>query len=357
MNKTIKKPITFVLALLLVLTLVMGSLTACGGKNKVLAEASGVKVKAGQVQEMANFLAVVNGVTFGGLQAYQQENITNQMTIFCVENELMKKAVEGTDVITDDVNTQISTQLEQLYSYSEDMEKNLKAAGVTEETQRYYLEAQYYSQAYYDKVTTETPVTDEQVAAYYEAHKTEADFIQPASIEVSHILVSDTAISDSGRNKAKDIRAKILDGEDFAALAEKNSDDAGSAVSGGAIGVVTEGAGTFVEPFETAALKLKKKGDISEIVETQFGFHILKATTDLTPSRTKTLEESTDQIKSVLQNEVFEKALDKLKAESKIKYNVTTDPTTGEPPTNIADPAAAEQTPAEQAPAEDAPAE
>jgi parvulin-like peptidyl-prolyl isomerase len=346
MNKTIRKPVSFTLVLALILTLVLGTLTACGGSDKgskdVLATAEGVNVTAGQVDELANFLAVMNGVTLGGLEAYQQENVKNSMTIFVVENELMKGAVKGQDIITDEVKTQLDAQLEQLYGYSETMKQDLADQGVSEDTIRYYLESQYYSQAYYDKVTEETPVTDAEIKAYYDTHKTEPDFVSPASVEVSHILVSDAAISADGRKKAEEILAKIKDGEDFAALAKEFSDDTGSAENGGEIGLVTAGGGQFVEPFETAALKLKKKGDVSGIVESTFGYHILKAISAPEKEHQKTLAESTETIMSIIQSDNFTAALKKLKEDSKIKYTVETDPETGEPPVNIQAPAAEE---------------
>jgi parvulin-like peptidyl-prolyl isomerase len=350
MTKTIKKPISFVLALALVLSLVLGTMTACGSgdkeSKKVLATALGVDITAGQINELASFLAVMNGVTLGALEEYQQQNVKNSMTIFCVENEVMKSVLTEKEVLTDDVKAEEDKQLEELYSYSEDMKKNLKDAGVTEETIRYYLESQYWSQAFYDKANEEKPVTDDEIKAYYEEHKTDAKYTSPSTIEVSHILVSDSAISAEGRKKAEEIRAKIIDGEDFAALAEEFSDDTGSAVSGGSIGLVTqtldEQNRQFVEPFETAALGLKKKGDISEIVETQFGYHILKADTDLSPGGPQTLEAATEQIKSEIASQTFTDALKKLKGESKITYNIDVDAETGEPPVDTQAPTASD---------------
>ena len=68
---------------------------------------------------------------------------------------------------------------------------------------------------------------------------------------------------------------KILKGENFAALARAHSQDAGSAVKGGELGYFP--TGMMVEPFEKAAFSLKV-GEISEIVKSPFGFHIIKVT-------------------------------------------------------------------------------
>jgi len=87
-------------------------------------------------------------------------------------------------------------------------------------------------------------------------------------IRASHILVS-------GEAEAKDLLARVRKGEDFAVLARKYSEDPGSAVKGGDLGYFT--TGRMVEPFEKAAFALKIN-EISDIVKTPFGYHIIKLT-------------------------------------------------------------------------------
>ena len=87
-------------------------------------------------------------------------------------------------------------------------------------------------------------------------------------IRASHILVS-------GESSAIKIQEELRTGGDFAGLAKKYSIDKGSAASGGDLGYFTTGA--MVEPFEDAAFSLKP-GEISGIVKTPFGYHIIKLT-------------------------------------------------------------------------------
>lgn len=106
------------------------------------------------------------------------------------------------------------------------------------------------------------------------------------AVETSHILVSwtglDSADATVTRDKeeayelTKEIREKILEGEDFEGLAAEHSDDESNKDEGGLLVEPVTGDGTYVSDFEKAALELEE-GSVSEIVETQFGYHLIKA--------------------------------------------------------------------------------
>ncbi len=102
---------------------------------------------------------------------------------------------------------------------------------------------------------------------------------RPADARVAHIMIrpngSDLAQLDSARQEAEALRARIAAGEDFAALAAQYSDDPGSAERGGELGQLTWRT-NVVEPFKSVALALENEGEISDVTETQFGFHIIK---------------------------------------------------------------------------------
>jgi foldase protein PrsA len=171
-------------------------------------------------------------------------------------------------------------------------------------------------QAFEEKNTTDNPVTDKEVSAYYEEHA--ADFVSPASISLSHILMGTAEHTDEDRAAIEAVLQQIKEGGDFATLATENSTDPGSKEAGGDLGAVVKGQ--MVEAFETAGFALKN-GELSDIVESDYGFHIIKANSDPTPEVPKTLEEATDEIKQILQTENYEAAIDKLKKSEKVKYN------------------------------------
>lgn len=116
--------------------------------------------------------------------------------------------------------------------------------------------------------------SDAAVEAYarslYQANPTKFD--QPAQTRARHILIANAG--PASLEKARELLAKLRAGANFEELAKANSADAGSAARGGDLGFF--GAGKMVRPFEDAVNKLAKPGDLSEPVETQFGYHIIR---------------------------------------------------------------------------------
>lgn len=135
------------------------------------------------------------------------------------------------------------------------------------------------------------PVSEEEVKAAYAARSSQ--YRQEEQRNVSHILIAAAADAkpaekEAAKKKAEGLLADLRKSPDkFAALAKQNSQDPGSADKGGDLGMVA--AGTMVKPFEEAAFKLKE-GEISPIVETEFGYHIVRVT-GVQAAKIKALEE------------------------------------------------------------------
>jgi len=153
------------------------------------------------------------------------------------------------------------------------------------------------------------PVTDKDVAAYYEEHK--AEFIEPEKASARHILLKIAPdASDEEKAKAKEKLQGILKeargGADFAELAKAHS-ECPSAPQGGDLGYFARGQ--MVKPFEDAAFNMEP-GQISDIVETQFGYHIILVE-DRKPEKTIALANISEKIKVVLEERESGIALDK----------------------------------------------
>ncbi len=121
-------------------------------------------------------------------------------------------------------------------------------------------------------------VTDADLQAYYNAHK--ADYHVDEQVKVRHILISapkgaDAKTDADAKAKAQGILDQVRKGGDFAALAKQNSQDPGSKDSGGELGYVKRNH-QMVPQFEAAAMALKA-GQTSDLVRTDFGYHIIQA--------------------------------------------------------------------------------
>lgn len=139
-------------------------------------------------------------------------------------------------------------------------------------------------------------VTDEDAQAYYQEHLDK--YSTKEQRKVRHILIKD----DQG--KADEILAKLKAGEDFATVAQENSEDVGSAKQGGDLGWIEKGV---MDPaFEDAAFALAAKGDISEVVKSDFGYHIIQLEDENAPEA-KPYSEVVADIKAEL---LDEKAVD-----------------------------------------------
>ena len=156
--------------------------------------------------------------------------------------------------------------------------------------------------------------TDSELEHYYRQH---LDLYETKEqVKAAHILLRVAEDADQEtRNKRRELAADLLkqlkEGADFAKLAKANSDDKGTAKNGGELGYF--GRGTMVKSFEDAAFKLKP-GQLSNIVETPFGFHIIKVE-EKTEAGVKPLVDVIDDVKAGLLIEkarkyAYEKAMD-----------------------------------------------
>lgn len=113
-------------------------------------------------------------------------------------------------------------------------------------------------------------VIDAQAKAAYQAKKN--TLVEPEKVRTAHILISGD--TEESKKKAEKLLKELKAGADFAVLAKDNSEDPGSAVKGGDLGTFPRGR--MVKEFENAAFNLKKPGDLSGLVKSQFGYHIIK---------------------------------------------------------------------------------
>ncbi len=166
-------------------------------------------------------------------------------------------------------------------------------------------------------------VTDAEVNDFYT--KNPDKFQEPEAVHVAHILIrapenAEAAAKQKAKAEAASVLAQLRKGGDFAALAKQHSQDPGSAASGGDLGFVPKGQ--TVPPFEQAAFALTKPGQLSGVVESPFGFHIIKMIAHR-DGRTVPLQEVKPQVGQFLrQQKMQEKTaayVEQLKGKGKVE--------------------------------------
>jgi len=172
-------------------------------------------------------------------------------------------------------------------------------------------------QPFIQDLQTKLVVPPDEIQKYYDAHKGEYE-----QIRARHILVSTGAVKgedgqskpvdkEAARKKAEDLLKQAKSGKDFIELAKANTDEPAGKNSGGDLGYFTKGK--MVPQFEDAAFALQP-GQISDVVESPFGFHIIKVE-DRKPA---SLDDVKQEIEEKLKVEVFKKKIDEIVAKSRI---------------------------------------
>lgn len=252
-------------------TMVLG---ACGNQAKDDKKDTKVEEKANQVKELdKGTIAIVNGdkiskddykaeMSFYGAMLASRQNLKNSIVQMMVQDKLISDDMKANKIEVDDkeVNEAFLNSVKQ-FGGQEQFDKMLDDYNMDVEKFKETVKKDLMYKKHREWFEKEHPVTEEEIKQYYEDNKD-----QFAKRDASHILVAD-------EKTAKEVKEKLNNGEDFAALAKEYSTDTANAANGGELGTFSRGQ--MVKEFEDAAFALKE-GEISEPIKTQFGYHIIK---------------------------------------------------------------------------------
>lgn len=326
--KNTKKVISF--AIVAMLTVAMSGCnmiakTEQGIMNSTVAKVNNEKITRQQLEDNWQTKSVISQIKqqYGAnyttndqaveLLKQQKQSILDQMV---TETLLLQKAKELKLVPSDtELNKEIQKQYDTTKSqYKTDAEwkSALSQNGFTEQSLKDQIKNSVIMNKVSDYITKDVKVTDKQIEDYYNANQNKYT-TEPNKIHLAHILVKTEA-------DAKDVKSKIDKGEDFSTLAKQVSTDTGSKDNGGDLGDLEEANSGLDATFLKAALALKP-GEVSQPVQTQFGWHVIKCISR-NQYPVKPLNEVKDEIKNtLLSNAKQDKqntTLDKWKKEAKI---------------------------------------
>ncbi len=244
-----------------------------------------------------------------GLQIGPQEALGQ-----LIAEQLIGQAAEqaGQVVSASEVDAEFARLAEQSGG-AEELIKQLADAGLTPDDVKSDLRRQMNLKKVLDWKTAQIEIPDASVAEVLQS--------DPQSLErvkARHILIrSSEEDSEEEKTDAKTRIGAIADrlkaGEDFAEVAQQESEDPGSAVRGGDLGEFARG--DMVPPFEEAAFSLEP-GTISEIVQSQFGYHLIKSE----ERRTLTEDEVRDDLRKQMGNQVLRSWIAELQEDATIEF-------------------------------------
>jgi peptidyl-prolyl cis-trans isomerase C len=268
------------------------------------------------------------GVAVGarGDQLELHKRLRREAMDLMIEQELVRQAAErkGIEISAGEVDAEVA-KLRSVFDNPDAFARRLETEGFTEESYRKHVVGMLAAGRYLDGIRAAVPVvSDEDLATYYRDNEYRLTF--PEEVRVRHILLAWKPLgTQDDRAAIRDRIVPILEqarsGGDFAELAKRHSEDS-TAKNGGDTGFFRRGQ--MVPAFEKVAFALAP-GEVSHVVETPFGVHILRLE-ERRPARLLPLEEIREKLRDHVRRERMDAAVEqeiaRLRAAAKIKILV-----------------------------------
>jgi len=211
-------------------------------------------------------------------------------------------------------------KIKKRYPSEEVFREVLKRVNLTEEEVGLQIRKGLSIQRLISERFDEIAVSEKEAKAYYDNNQ--QMFREPEEVRASHILVKvdpgmDEAKKAEARKKIEKARERLRKGEDFAQVARQVSEGP-SRTKGGDLGYFRRGQ--MIKPFEEASFAMKP-GQVSDIVETRFGFHIIKVT-ERRPEKIVRFEEVKEKLREYLKSRKVQEGVDQLVASLKEKAKI-----------------------------------
>jgi peptidyl-prolyl cis-trans isomerase C len=260
------------------------------------------------------------------LQPQQLADVQKDIVERMVEKELLYQESKDLGITIED--EKVKGRLQQFqdkFPNKEKYQQQLDQLGYTEEMiRREIRENMAIQQLIEQEIASGIEVTDEDLQSYYDDNADQ--FTTPAKVKARHILVktdkqADAADTEAAREKIEAIQKRVAEGEEFAEVAKEES-ECPSSDKGGDLGFFSKGR--MVPPFEDAAFSMEP-GEVSDIVETRFGYHLIKVE-DKKEASQKSYEEVKENLRKQLENEKVKEAIGeyvaKLREDAEIEMNL-----------------------------------
>lgn len=294
----------------------LGQYRSSGGQKRTyyIAEVNESGITSNQLQK--TFLNAISQYDDTVLSSLDQpaivsfkKNILNQLIDYELFYQQAQK--EKIKISNDEIDLEID-KIKVNFSSPEEFNETLKANDITLDLLKDDIKRQLMINKVLEETKNQVTITDEELLEYYNENK--ESLFEPEQVHARHILVET-------EEEANILLLQLKEGlTDFAELAKEKSIGP-SAPSGGDLGFFTRGQ--MVKEFEDAAFALEQ-GEISDVVQTEFGYHIIKCEEkkeEYSPTFEEAKEKISNTLRSQRENEAISTLISKLREEAVIVYN------------------------------------
>lgn len=315
------KPVLLVIVVVFIVSIFYGlgqyrrsSTTSPQQVGNLIAEVNGTGISYQQWQKaFTSFVSRYDSQTLSAISDELLASLKNNITEQLVNSTLLyqyaeKQNINVTAADLDREVEEIKSSFSSEQEFNDALRKNNLTLNQLKDNLKRQIRIDKAVQNEYDKIN----ISDEEIVQYYEENK--SAFFQPEKRQISHILVEDEEEAELLRNQ---LNEGLIEFEQTA----KDKSICPSAEQGGDLGYIMRGQ--MVPEFEEVAFSLEK-GQLSNVVKTEYGYHILQCG-DIQEEKQLTLDEARDSIKSILayqkQNESIQSLLAQLKENADIKIH------------------------------------
>ncbi|HPK87251.1 MAG TPA: SurA N-terminal domain-containing protein [Atribacterota bacterium] len=315
------KPVLLVIVVAFIVSIFYGlgqyrrsSTTSPQQVGNLIAEVNGTGISYQQWQKaFTSFVSRYDSQTLSAISDELLASLKNNITEQLVNSTLLyqyaeKQNINVTAADLDREVEEIKSSFSSEQEFNDALRKNNLTLNQLKDNLKRQIRIDKAVQNEYDKIN----ISDEEIVQYYEENK--SAFFQPEKRQISHILVEDEEEAELLRNQLND---GLIEFEQTA----KDKSICPSAEQGGDLGYIMRGQ--MVPEFEEVAFSLEK-GELSNVVKTEYGYHILQCG-DIQEEKQLTLDEAQNSIKSILayqkQNESIQSLLAQLKENADIKIH------------------------------------
>ncbi len=294
----------------------LGQYRSSGGGKRTyyIAEVNESGITSDQLQNaFLNAISLYDDATLSSLDQSAIVSLKKNILDQLINHELFYQQAkkEKVKISNDEINLEID-RIKDNYSSPEEFNETLKANNITLVQLKKNLESHLLVNSILEETRKQVNISEEELLEYFNENK--ESFFEPEQVRARHILVET-------EEEANNLLLQLKEGlTDFAELAKEKSIGP-SAPSGGDLGFFARGQ--MVKEFEDAAFSLEP-GEISGVVQTQFGFHIIKCE-EKKEEYSPTFEEAKERISNTLkyqrENEAISVLTSKLREEAVIVFN------------------------------------